>query len=349
VGTIVGLDTRASIERQARQWLIRMDGDEPLTSAEKEALREWGSRSSRRREELVRVCKLWRDANVLDTVTSLLDDKTPVSGGARKRWIGTAVAASVVLALVISTGWYVQRSHGVANETYATAIGQQRTVVLRDGSSVELNTDSRVQVNYDDHVRGIVLLRGEALFTVKPDANRPFTVHAADRVVRAVGTAFIVRLESGNVYVTVTKGVVDVAKPDADQPLASVGERKVAPSLARLGRLKAGQTTRFARGSNQIDVLQLPEPELERQQAWSKGILVFTGESLGEVVTQLNRYSTDRFEIDDPELASMTVGGRFRIRDLDAVLDSLHTSFGIRSRRVGPHVIRLEAEPRLAQ
>jgi transmembrane sensor len=222
------------------------------------------------------------------------------------------------------------------NGTYGTVIGQRQTIALSDGSSIELNTDSQVQVAYSKHWRRIHLLRGEALFSVTHDPNRAFEVYAADSVVRAVGTAFTVHLEGHEVDVTVTKGIVD---------LAEAGDTHNSTRLLppRLGRLTAGQTATLGNGSLHPVVQQLTEPELKRRMAWREGYLVFSGEPLSEVVEQMNRFSPVTLEIGDPELASVAIGGRFGIGDLNAVLDVLRTNFGIQSHQVDERHIRLES------
>lgn len=98
-------------------------------------------------------------------------------------------------------------------------------------------------------------------------------------------------------------------------------------------------------GTDHLEVHRLAEPELRRRMAWQEGYLAFSGEPLSEVIEQVNRYSLVTLEIGDPKLASLAIGGRFRIGDLDAVLDVLHTNFGIQAHQLDEHSIRLESEP----
>ena len=347
---VVEFEARTSIERQAREWLVRMDGDEPLTEAEVEALREWMRRSVLHREELARICTFWGQANVLTELAVCLESATQKRSGRSARWAtAVALAASAVLATVILSWWYLQRLDRTSTGGYQTLVGQQRSIALSDGSSIQMNTDSQVQVAYTRDSRTIRLLKGEALFSVTPDPQRPFDVYASDRMVRAVGTAFDVHLDGGQLDVVVTKGVVDVAEVNQQRtttrrkPPEGQGES----SSSSLGWLKAGEMTSVRRGSDHIEVQQLADPELQRKMAWQKGYLSFSGEPLSEVVEQMNRYSPVMLAIGDPKLASIAIGGRFRIGDLDAVLDVLQTNFGIQAHRVGEHEIRLEPESML--
>ena len=337
-------EARTSIERQAREWLVRMDGDKPLSEDEIEALREWMRRSVLHREELQRICKFWGQANVLTELAVCLESATDQRGRRSARWAtAVALAASAVLAAVVLGWWYLQAAARMSNGGYQTLVGQQRSIALADGSSIQMNTDSQVQVAYSNGSRTIRLLKGEALFSVMPDPQRPFEVFAADRVVRAVGTAFDVHLvDGGKVDVTVTKGVVDVQVSHSHT--AHRKQPGSDSSSGSLGRLKAGEMTSVGSGSDHIDVKLLAEPEMQRKLAWQEGYLAFSGEPLSEVVEQVNRYSAVRVEVGDPELASVAIGGRFRIGDLDAVLDVLQTNFGIQAHRVNENEIRLESE-----
>jgi transmembrane sensor len=347
VGNIVEFGAHTSIERQAREWLIRMDGDEPLSNTEREALREWIHRSVLHREELTRLAKFWSQANILTELGVCLESETRERTRRGVRWVAPiTVAASAVLASVVVVWWGLHRLDGAVNGTYGTVIGQQKTISLSDGSSIQLNTDSQVQVAYSGDSRKLRLLRGEALFFATPDLNRPFEVYVANSVVRAIGTAFAVHLEGNTVDVTVTKGIVDVGEAGTAQTTASPQPVKTAPPTPSLGRLKAGEMTRVGGGgSDHLDVHRLAEPELQRRMAWQEGYLAFSGEPLSEVIEQVNRYSPVTLEIADPKLASIAIGGRFKIGDLDAVLDVLHTNFGILARHVDERSIRLESEP----
>jgi len=354
VANVVEFGTRTSIELQAREWLVRMDGDEPLTDAEKMALKEWMSRSAFHAGELTRIARLWKRANVMTELLAGIEAQRRElkrSRGRRKgktlaaRWMWTGLmTAGALLSSVLFVYCGVQQVGGVVTHAYETVVGEQKTVFLADDSSIQLNTNSRVEVAYGGQVRKVRLLRGEALFSVRPDPNRAFEVLAADSIVRAVGTRFDVHLDGRRVDVTVAKGVVDVA--NVGSTIATTGKRstEAAPlRAANLGRLSAGEVTHFTSGSGSMQVRRLAEPELRRRMAWQQGYLEFSGEPLSEVVAQLNRYSTTTLAIGDPQLASIAIGGHFRVGDLDAVLELLSTAFGIRASRVDDHTLRLES------
>lgn len=340
---IVEFEALAAIERQACEWLIRLDGDRPLNDTEIQALREWMSRSPLHREKFTHIYRFWTQANVLIQLAVPLEPAIQARRRPARRLI-LAVASAIFASLLLTWGSLQQR-HGVTNGTYGTAIGQQQTITLPDGSAVQLNTDSQVQVSYSGTRRGIRLLRGEALFSVVTDKSRPFDVYVADSVIRAVGTAFAVRLEDGIVDLTVTKGVVAVAEARSALTVASGGLLESGPPRTNVAQVNAGQTTSFASGANHINVHRLTALELQRRLAWQEGYLVFFGEPLSEVIRQLNRYSPISLRVDDPRLAAIAIGGRFRVGDLDSILAALHTRFAIDSHQLNQRTIRLESHP----
>ena len=341
---VVRLDGRVAIEREARKWLIRMDADKRLSGAEREALREWVGRSALHRNELARLSRFWSQANILtELIAGLECDRTGCGTHRRASWMRAILVVGAVFAAVVLVYFGLQPSGEVKALTYETVVGHQRTVLLADGSSLELNTDSRIQVVYSRHLRLIRLLKGEVLFSVTPDAHRVFEVRVADSVVRAVGTAFVVHLDGRKVDVTVAKGMVDVS--GITDTLDNSGRTRAGatPLTSPLGRVKAGEVARLDSGGGHMQVRRLAEAELQRRMAWQDGFLVFSGEPLSEVVAHLNRYSTTRLEIGDPELASIEIGGRFRVGDVDGVLELLGKTFGIRGRRIDGRSVRLES------
>ena len=200
---------------------------------------------------------------------------------------------------------------------YETAVGERRTVALPDGSRVDLNTASKVRVAFGRDIREVRLLAGEALFEVAKDAARPFVVRAGDAAVRAVGTAFNVRLRGQAVEVTVTEGVVAVAD-------RSAAER---PPPARV---PAGRAAIVRRGA--VAVAPLDNDALQRRIAWRVGVIELRGETLGQAVAEFNRYRTAKLVLADPRLAAIRVGGTFETDESEKFLAALRSGFGVSTR-----------------
>ena len=193
--------------------------------------------------------------------------------------------------------------------SYRTGVGERRIARLADGSSVQLNTASTLKVWMHSSRREVRLLRGEAHFQVRHDPSRPFFVNAGSARLRAVGTAFDVRLRNRDVVdLTVTEGVVAVVS-------------------ARVPHLKVGEAAVIDAGV--VAPLQLDPEALRRRTAWQDGVIDFEGEALGAVVDEFNRYQTHPIVIEDPGLAAIRVGGRFQVDEADKFLDAISSSFPI--------------------
>jgi len=225
-----------------------------------------------------------------------------LSGGARRsrangrnRYARAALGAAVVLAALGGAGYWYRE----LRNTYATGIGEQRTLALDDGSTVQLNSGSRVRVSFSLAQRQVQLLEGQALFDVAKDRTRPFIVRTDTTQIRAVGTQFDVYRKSTATTVTVVEGSVAVI------PAATTGPRP-ADALLTAGE-QAIVTAQAAIKQAKIDV--------PTATAWTHHQLVFQGAALQEVAAEFNRYNKHRLVIHDPQLALLRVTGIFSCAD----------------------------------
>lgn len=214
-------------------------------------------------------------------------------------------------------------------QVYITAIGEQRSVVLADGSSVVMNTDTRLRVAFERTRRRIELDAGEATFSVQPDAQRPFEVITAAGTTRAIGTEFNLRNLGGRVEVAVLEGRinVDVATEHGAVPV------KV--------ELAGGQATRY--GAGEPAGIVYPA-NLSRITAWREQRIEFQDVSLAEAIEEYNRYTTGRLSLADPARNMILVTGRFRIDEPEAFVNALQRAYGFQVTRSGNDVI-LSAAP----
>ena len=348
---LVEFGAPTSIENQARKWLIRMDGDEPLTEAEKVSLGEWMGRSPAHRSELIRLAKFWDDANILTELAGATFAVDPQADGHFRNsgWIPRILLAlSAVIATVTATYTGIRQLGGSFTRVYETAVGEEKTVVLSDGSTVQLNTDSQVEINYGPNSRIVRLMRGEVHVSASYDAQRVFEVQVAHSLVRARGTSFDVYVEEQSVEVMVTTGLVEIVDcangtTASDKGSLRGSRESKSGDLANTVRVKAGEIASFSSGSGVMPVRQLTDTEIQRRLSWQEGYLTFSGEPLSAVVKALNRYSTVKLEIGDPKLASVAVGGSFQLGDVSAAIDLLRDACGVRAERINANTIRLES------
>lgn len=358
---------RRVIEQEALGWLIRLDGDEPLDKQELDDLRKWLGQSPAHRAELNSLNNFWSN-NILTELVVPLEKHKPQTNLLKllhgRSWSLVGAASTVVvcvLAFAINM-WLSDDPVKDTNGIYLTAVGQQKSITLADGSMVQLNTDSRIAVTYSDLYRNIKLLQGEAHFVVAGNSGHPFRVYAGVGLVEAVGTAFTVFMKENSVNVLVTEGQVelsalDIARSEAFPPVTPKAEIHVdfAPHSngqpRNLGILKAGEsfTLDMEDGAESgMEKLRdarevISDDELYRRQSWRDGLLVFSGEPLEQVIREISRYTTISIEIADPDLRQIQIGGRFRVGDIDNMFSALETNFGLRVEQFDHDRVQLKA------
>lgn len=362
--TLLEFPDRRPVETRACAWLVRLDGDEPLSADEHEELKAWLALSPAHGKELKSLARFWGRANVLTELAVPLDK--PGQEGRRARAQGiraprlgpvsmaagvAAVALFAGIAVFVAdtpfTGASVDAANGVRGDGhYTTAIGQQRTVTLADGSVARLNTNTRLKVDYGERYRDIRLQAGEVHFTVVPDGQRPFRVYAGNSRIQAVGTAFAVHIKDGDVDVLVTEGSVEIAA--TGQPTDLLGGDFTVDALPVLGTLRVGQQTtiwRSGRRAGALDEIRTVEPiDIEKKLGWREGLLTFAGDPLEQVVAEISRYTTVTVDIPDPEVRAIRIGGRIAVGETNGMIASLETNFGLRVTRIGQDRIEITAD-----
>jgi transmembrane sensor len=340
-GKILAFPDAAAIEAEAATWVARFDAGE-VSAKDQAAFQEWLNRSALHREAVAEYGNLWSEFDALRQLT----DVPAVDAGARDDrparlkhaapWLAACAAAvtlavggAVVLQSKPQAPIVAKIAHSApAPLFYETAIGGQKSITLADGSSVILNTNSRINVNFSAGRRDIHLVRGEAFFEVVHDKARPFTVYASNYVVRDIGTAFDVHLsKAGLVEVRVTKGSVEVA-PAVHAAGADKG----------LGVLVAGHDAVLGEKVERAAVVS--SADMGRKLAWRQGQLIYTGQPLGEVLADISRYSDIKIELADPALQNLPVGGAFRTDQIEAIFTALENNFGIHAEWTDPQHVR---------
>jgi transmembrane sensor len=242
-------------------------------------------------------------------------------------WPAVALASGVLACLA----WGFVALHAHYNPSYATDVGQQRTVQLSDGSSIEINSKSQVRVLFSKNERNVELIRGQALFRVAKDPARPFVVRSDGTRVRAVGTQFDVYKKASGTTVTVVEGRVAVLAPP---PAQASRTSPAQPSLLSVGEGARGASEVFVSTGEQVtvsdQVVSDPRPaDTSVATAWTKRELVFDMTPLSEVVREFNRYNTQKLVVSDPALTDFHVTGIFASTDPAPLLRFLRAQRGI--------------------
>jgi transmembrane sensor len=341
---IVKLRTRADIDEEAAAWIWRMDSA-AVAAADRQAFEAWLRQDPRHRRAAAELSAVW---GALDGLAEAKRDekiatfantaKPPLSGHPQRWWFAAAAVAAAVVGGAI---WLQQ---GSERQTLATAVGQQRNVTLTDGSIVNLNTNTIVETDLRRRTREIYLRKGEAHFQVAHDRSRPFLVHAGDAVVRAVGTAFEVRvLADQHVDVVVNEGRVEV-QAALPAPVPENPSARVRPAAATTVRaLSAGE--RLSTASHDYVVTPITAQQLSSELAWREGAIIFDGEPLSEAIAEIERYTDARIIVSDPQIAALRVGGRFRTGDVQEFFDALQTALPVSIRHASGGVVFIDPRP----
>lgn len=336
----------AAIDTEAAAWVARFDAGE-VSARDQAAFQEWLNRSALHRSAIAEYGNLWSEFDTLKQLTEcgdarqdpiVPDSHTALLARARP-WLAACAAVAIAGAGVMvffhpkSQGQQGQlaklENHSPTRLFYESAVGIQRRITLADGSSVILNTNSRLDVNFSASRRDIRLVRGEAYFDVVHDKTRPFTVYARDYVVRDIGTAFNVQLsKAGLVEVGVTKGSVEVTPANAP----------ASGAVKSLGILEAGQNIVLGQKVERAETVS--SADMGRKLAWRQGDLIYTGQPLKEVLADISRYSDIKIELADPELEDLPVGGAFRTDQIGAIFAALENNFGVHAEWIGPQHVR---------
>lgn len=297
-------------EREAAAWLSRLNGISVSTELLDDFYR-W-RRDPVNSAAFGRIEYLWDRAAALDgdpdiarAVQSALEPASPDAGPAP--WSATrraVLAGGVGLAGAAGIGWWLR------DPRYATAIGEQRTILLDDGSKVTINTDSAIRVAMSAQARHVRLDHGEAWFEVAHDPDRPFSVAADGATVTALGTSFSVRREGEAQRIVLAEGRVAVRGGGAARTLS------------------AGQCVEVLRGR----VGPSQAADIDAETAWRSGRLSFKDTPLGVAISEVNRYARQPVRLEAPALRAVAVNGTFETGDVETFTAAVTTLFPLKAR-----------------
>jgi transmembrane sensor len=345
----------AQIYEEASDWII-LHRDGELDESDRRAFDAWLRKSPEHVRAYLEMSSIWEDISLLDPTSNASPDeliararttdnivpfdvdpseaprssKTPavvpkdgkVRGFSRRQLL----AASIVVAC-LGAGTFVFLNR---EPDYSTGIGEQRSITLTDGSTIDLNARSRIKVRFSEHERDIDLLEGQALFHVAKDKERPFVVRSDGAAVRAVGTEFDVYQRKSGTTVTVvegrvsvfdTAGIVELAHEESPRSSGSEhplrGNSEAVPGTATgTAQLTTDRHAVFLSAGQQLTVtptvMSQPAPaNVAAATAWTQHRLVFDSATLSDVAEEFNRYNTRQLIIEDSRLSDIHISGVF--------------------------------------
>ncbi|MDR0277237.1 MAG: FecR family protein [Paucimonas sp.] len=306
------------IHEQASLWHIRLrepGADERL----REAHRQWLAADPRHAQAFAEAVELW--GKLAEPVARVRAEEQAQWRARQRRprlFRPLAAAACLVLALGGGLLWQGGGLDDLRSD-YHTAVGQRQSVILADGSRVELNTHSALAVSFSEGRRQVRLLRGEAWFEVQKDASRPFVVAVPQGTVTVTGTRFNVRLDATQTTVSLAEGRVEL--DTAGQHAELLPDQQ--SCLHASGLCSA---TGFDR---------------QATDAWRQGQMVFYRTPLKQVIAELSRYHHGQVFIHGEALANLPVSGVFATASEDAVLQALQETLKIKVTRLGLGIVVL--------
>jgi transmembrane sensor len=306
-----------TIDATAAQWIRRKEFGDWNESTARE-LETWLEQSVLHRVAYLRLEEGWKRTERLAALRLPEFRKVEPSRPPRRWTIFLQIAAAAVVVAVLGVAgqaYFLSPSE----DTYATPVGGREILTLFDGSHVELNTDTVLRLG--KHRRSATLVKGEAFFQIKHDANNPFVVMAAGHRITDLGTKFSVRGDAGGkLEVALLEGKARIENTDAPSQRAAI--------------LTPGDIAIATAGT--LSVTRKPVQTLANAIGWRRGVVIFRHMALADVASEFNRYNLKKLVV-DPKVASLTIDGTF-------ATDNLETFARIARIALGLHVESHERE-----
>lgn len=387
----------SQISAEAAEWLVEFrSGDMDLDA--RRDFDAWLRASPEHLRAFIEMTQLWNHAKNIDPERKIIIEELLASGYADdnvvalervSEWVGVSGSSadkrdsnsqsanpaawqrssrwlrrtSLAAALIIGVGlaWFSWSWLG-GSSTYVTAVGEQRSISLADGSKVTLNARSRLRVRFNAATRSVELLEGQAFFHVAKNPARPFIVLSDDTAVRAVGTQFDVNRNRRGTTVTVLEGRVAVYPEQLHDALQTAATECSGTSQSCEGQLsESGAPAAPATGSDRLVLLSADEQvriaagqsamqpvrvDATSAAGWRQGRIVFDSATLLEIADEFNRYSSRQFRAEDHGPTPLRLSGVFTT-DPDFFIQYLRELPGITVRESDKEisVVRNLAQP----
>ena len=329
----IGQNVPDHIMEEAASWLALLDSSH-CTLDDRAAFAHWLSADPLHQGAFEELSEVWARLHTLSDVPALTQhpdvipfpappdsetfaDEEPAN---KSEWSTMAASILVILGVIFHAGFEAP------SDRHVTETGEYESLLLEDGSRVELNAQSTIEVRLDDKRREIRLSNGEAVFHVMKD-SRPFVVRTDLATVSAVGTEFSVRADATLVEIAVIEGLVSVAATRSNTALTEYESDLLMRFSDEIALLGAGQRLELTRESQRYE--SVPEDAIENALSWRNGEVVFVDTPLVAAVAEMRRYHPERIIVGDPALNSLRISGRFGVGDAETFLRALDEQYGI--------------------
>jgi transmembrane sensor len=297
-----------SIRSDASERLLSRHLSTAWSEADQAELDAWLESSPANRIAYWRMEAAWKQAERLSAL------RKPQAGAgankARRSYAKILAAVAATVAIVAVGALSLPDSKPPPGKVYSTPVGGRLTLALKDGSRIELNTDTRLRIPSGD-ARHAILEKGEAYFQIRHDAAHPFEVAAGGNRIIDLGTKFSVRAGSNRVEVALIEGSARVEPASPAEGASAV--------ILRPGDVAVAT-------SDSLAVSRKPQAALSDKLAWRNDMLAFKYATLAEAAAEFNRYNDTKIVVADPRVAKLTIYGNFPTRDVAGFADAAQVS-----------------------
>lgn len=312
-------DISPAVARQAVSWMIEMQ-EGGLDSRRQHAWQQWLNGNSEHQRAWAHIQRVNQRLSGLSSPLAHAALNAPSSAGRRQ-----ALKLLLLLGAGSAAGWGLRDQIALQPllADLRSGVGEQRKETLSDGTQVQLNTASALDVRFDAGQRFIKLLQGEILMTAVAD-SRPLNLLTAQGTVHASTAAsrFNLRQLDGRTQLAVLDGSLEIS-PDAH----------VGPPL----RLQARQQVTFSR-----DAWDSVRPTDASTGAWAEGMLVASHMKLTDFLAELGRYRRGRLNC-DAKVANLLISGSYPLADSERILDMLEVTLPVRVQRFTRYWVSVQA------
>lgn len=298
----------AEIRNRAASWIVKRRDHESWTENDQTDFDSWLSQSSAHKVAYLRVEAAWRRADRLGAL------RRPPSFRARLAPFLKFGSAGLIAAVIVGGAYFALPSQTQsAGKLYVTGVGGRETLSLRDGSRIELNTNTALRIEGTGAERTVWLDKGEAYFQIVHNEAHPFVVYAGNHRITDLGTKFLVRRNDQNLRVAMFEGKARFDMEDShgsQEALLNPGDVVVATAES-------------------LSVAEHPSEDLKNELGWRRGLLIFRHATLSEAATEYNRYNLKKIVIADPRVARLNINGSLPANDLSAFTRSIRRFFDL--------------------
>lgn len=303
----------------AAEWLAQKVSSD-WTDQQQSELEAWLEASPTHRVAFLRVEGAWSHTYRLAVLRQALPERPQPAHGASRSLLRAAVVAGIIAVISAGAAIYLLNPQ---EKAFETPLGGRERVTLRDGSAIELNTDTKLRVRISATQRQLWLDKGEAYFKVVHDANHPFILIVGSSRITDLGTRFAVRRDTGGLTITLLEGRV---RFDA----TNMPQRAPIDLVAGDELITSGKS---------ISLNCKTTAEMSKSLGWERGLLIFENARLAEVAAEFNRYNVKKLRIADAKTARRTIGASFPTNDVELFADMARDVLGLHVESHGNEIV----------